>query len=112
MSFRKSFLITNLSRSKISTKFLLKLKNKLVFKYLILKIHFFFPLYKCYYVVGKSFLYFYIIMNFYVNIFFLSAETCETELLPPSSIAELPEKLLTSGVYLPGEHPSACGAHR
>jgi len=37
---------------------------------------------------------------------FLSAETCETELLPPSSIGELPEKLLTSGVYLPGEHPS------
>ncbi|XP_034659448.1 uncharacterized protein LOC117895708 isoform X2 [Drosophila subobscura] len=31
-----------------------------------------------------------------------SMETCETELLPPSSIGELPEKLLTSGVYLPG----------
>ncbi|KMY98161.1 uncharacterized protein Dsimw501_GD14028, isoform F [Drosophila simulans] len=31
-----------------------------------------------------------------------SLETCETELLPPSSIGELPEKLLTSGVYLPG----------
>ncbi|XP_043065127.1 uncharacterized protein LOC108086975 isoform X2 [Drosophila ficusphila] len=31
-----------------------------------------------------------------------SLETCETELLPPSSISELPEKLLTSGVYLPG----------
>ncbi|KAH8293553.1 hypothetical protein KR054_001484 [Drosophila jambulina] len=31
-----------------------------------------------------------------------SLDTCETELLPPSSIGELPEKLLTSGVYLPG----------
>ncbi|XP_032309629.1 uncharacterized protein LOC6493522 isoform X2 [Drosophila ananassae] len=31
-----------------------------------------------------------------------SLETCETELLLPSSIGELPEKLLTSGVYLPG----------
>lgn len=30
----------------------------------------------------------------------------ETELLPPNSISELPEKLLNSGVYLPGKHIS------
>lgn len=28
----------------------------------------------------------------------------ETELLPPNSISELPEKLLDSGVYLPGRY--------